>query len=155
MKKSFKSLISILTVAIMIIAMMPTAMAANTIPETLPATVTVFRNGVTDATANASVLTDKFYYLGDSVITGKSYAFDANKVITFNRDTENSGIMWSFDEVTPVKRIDLWVLQIGAIDEYVIETRNSDEESWNTVHTGTLDMYDEFNDPKTAANSRF
>ena len=155
MKQSFKSLISILTVATMIVAMMPTAMAANTIPGSLPATVTVFRNGVTDATANASVLTDGFYYLGDSVITGKSYAFDANKVITFNRETENSGIMWSFDEVTPVKRIDLWVLQIGAIGEYVIETRNSDEESWKTVHTGTLDMYDEFNDPKTASNSRF
>ena len=34
----------------------------------------------------------------------------------------------------------------GAIDEYVIETRNSDSEDWKTVHTGTLAMYDEFDD---------
>ena len=146
MKKSFKSLISILTIATMLVAMIPTAMAAQSFSVTAPldATISIFRNGVDSAEAS-TILTDGFYYSKGDVY-GSAGVLDANtdKVISFN--SANSGIKWSFAKVTPVKRIDLWVLNTGAIDEYVIETRNSDSEDWKTVHTGTLAMYDEFDD---------
>jgi len=147
MKKSIKSLISILTIAMMLLALVPTAMAAQqsfSVTAPLNATISIFRNGE-DTEESTTILTDGFYYSkGDVYGSDGVLASNTDKVISFN--SANSGIKWSFDKITPVKRIDMWVLNTGAIDEYVIETRNSNSEDWKIVHTGTLAMYDEFDD---------
>jgi len=145
MKKSFKSLISILTIAMMLLAMVPTAMAASKVEAPIPATISIFRDGVETAEA-ATVLTDDYYYAaGDcgnynGVVLNDGTTDNTSKVITFN--STNSGIMWSFGKTTQVKRIDLWVLTLGGVNKYDVQSSMNGVDWTDVVTDGTLDTFD-------------
>jgi len=141
MKKSIKSLISILTVAMMLLAMVPTAMAA---PATLnsSATVTAYGEGVsvTEGNAIATVLNNEVFYIKkDKPATGAaSVNANLDKVVSFTK-TE-SGLLYTWASATEVKRLDLWMLNCGGIGDYVVEYLDGD--TWKEIATGSLDKDD-------------
>ena len=137
MKRSFKSLLSILTAAVMLLVVMPAAMAETTTKVLAPlnATITTFGEGVTVPEEGISVLTDDFFYSQyDSYITftddrdsnmrGAKLTDNTKKeLVSFT--SANSGIQWNFgDTPTIVKRIDLWILSYGGVGEYTVTAKN-------------------------------
>ena len=137
MKRSFKSLLSILTAAVMLLVVMPAAMAETTTKVLAPlnATITTFGEGVTVPEEGISVLTDDFFYSQyDSYITftddrdsnmrGAKLTDNTKKeLVSFT--SANSGIQWNFgDTPTAVKRIDLWILSYGGVGKYTVTAKN-------------------------------
>ncbi len=136
MKKTLKSLLSVLTVATMLLAFVPGTLVSAAVVE---ATVTTFGDGVVftpngETSTDASLLTDKFYAVPAEL------ADPTTALYRFAQFTETeSGIQFAFSEAKTVKRLDLWIYTAGAVKDYEIQI-SSDGTVYNYYTSGTLEQ---------------
>lgn len=140
MKKTLKSLISLLTVAMMLLAFAPAGMAAPPATLDASATATLFGEGAsTTATVTVdALLTDEYFYMAKDVgYAGVGVSSNLDKVVAFTK--VDSGIEWSFD-ATLIKRLDIWMLNCGGIGDYQVTALVNGNET--VVASGNLDKND-------------
>lgn len=129
MKKNFKKVMSLLICALMLFAFVPGTLAAN-----LTATITVFNadgtsDGILQDGITTAIFTDKCYYTfynydtydANDATRISSYELSENldRVATFSE--EGSGMEFDFGSAKTVKRLDLWMLNVGGIKDYKVE----------------------------------
>lgn len=141
MKKNLKTAFSLMVAALMIVGMVPSAMAAVNKGLTADSTA-LFGTANFAEGYNAGILTDDYYYVSYDTGSYKGVVLKDNlsKVAAFT--AADSGIVWTWNNPVSVKRIDLWILDVGGVGDFEIQT--SEDSSWNspvTVASGNLDHY--------------
>lgn len=155
MKRLFALFISI----IMLLSFMPSAMAVesaalpagNAEGEVTIGDIAFFGSGVS---GNLGVLDDNFYYSSYDIKNSLSGAWLAesnlDKVVKFIQT--DSGLEFSWDSETDIKRVDLWILSVGGIEDYTLSYYNNGE--WKTAKDSSFTKYDkELVEPAAATSS--
>ena len=144
MNKKLNLILSILTATVMLLNIMPVAMAETTTGVLAPLSATITTFGTVEG--NVSVLTDDFFYSPYDAATKYSPTASKKQGAALNDTTKgdvvgftstDSGIKWAFSNETAVKRIDLWILTHGGIGEYTVTAKN-DTEDLGEITTGNL-----------------
>ena len=141
-----KKILSLLVVAMMLLAFVPGAMAASATLNN-DATVTSYGEGVTlsQGVDLKTVLEDEVFYRAKDFGAISAVLYDEaagknnlDKVVKFTKI--DSGIVYNWAEAIKVARMDLWILNCGGIGNYVVEYLDGSE--WKEAASGNLDKND-------------
>ena len=144
MKKISAKVLSFILTAALILSFAPSVMvsAATTLPTgnsagRLTDGLTVSYGDGADNMTVTTLLTDGFHYsLREKVGYGVDLAIDDEKIISLDNSKKVIEFEWETEQ--SVKRLEMWIWQIGAVKDYEIKIPNGTD--WVTHSEGTLDQ---------------